>query len=160
MVQRKPQRRIHLCRSVHAAGRNPDLFLYRALAFGLAAGTQFAFAAALLRELAGLSRFRPCGLALRAEMGAASRHDDAADDRAAAITFLAVVLVGAMFLLKLAAAAVEIHVIRNGGAAQANRLAQNVLHRAMQPAQFVVLQPRANFFRMDLRAPQTFIGVD
>ena len=145
---------------VHSAGRDSDLFLYGALAFCFAAGAQGTFAAALLCDLAWLSPFRWRGLALRAEMAAAPCHDDASNDRAAARTLFAVVLVGAMFLLKFSAPAIQIHVIRNGRTAQPNRLAQNVLHGAMQPAQFVVFQPGANFFRMDFRAPQTFIRIN
>jgi len=60
-------------------------------------------------------------------MAAASGNDDAANHRRAASTLLAVALIGAMLLLKFSAITIQIHVIGNGGAAQADRLAQNVL---------------------------------
>lgn len=71
-------------------------------------------------------------------MAAAARHDDAANDGAAAKTFLAVVLVGAMFLLELSPSPVQIHIIGNGGSAQPDRFAQNALHRATQSPELVV----------------------
>ena len=81
-------------------------------------------------DLAG-ARTSRSRLAARAKMAAASRHDDAANDRAAAKTFFAVVLVGAMLLLEFAAAAVQIHIIGNRRTAQPDRFAQNALHGAM-----------------------------
>ena len=120
----------------HFARRDFDLFLYRAERRNGPLDARLRFAG---------SRTSGSRLAARAKMAAASRHDDSSNDRAAAKTFFAVVLVGAMFLLKLAAASIEIHVIGNRGTAQPYGFAQNALHGAMQPPQFVVFQPCAAF---------------
>ena len=133
-----------------------DLFLY-------GASSCLRRNAAALRAPRGLpssALLRRRRLALRAKMAAASRHDDAANDRAAAKTFFAVVLVGAM--------PAEIRRGRHPrphnrkSKSHASRIASRkmLLHGAMQPPNSSCVQASRQVSRMNFRAPQTFIGIN
>jgi hypothetical protein len=86
----------------------------------------------LLPQLACARR----ALALRAKMAASSRHNNPANLRSAARTFLSFSLVNAMAQLKFAVLSFRIHIIRNRRSAQPYRFMENVLHSAVQLCNF------------------------
>ena len=53
-----------------------------------------------------------------------------------------------------------IEIIGNGRTAKANRFAQDVLDRAVEARGLLFCEPRAEPRRMNLRAPETLVGIN
>jgi hypothetical protein len=94
------------------------------------------------------------------EIAAAASDDDAANGRPAAKAFFTFAVVDAMLQLKLALLARRIDVIGDRGAARADCFVQNVLHGAIELAQFPGCKVRSSAARMDFRAEEGLVRVD
>lgn len=93
-------------------------------------------------------------------MAAAAGYDGAADFGSAAETFFAGALVDAVAKLKLATLAQGIHVIGNGGAAQADGFEQHGADGSMEIAKLGRLERRRQSHGIDSRSPEAFVGID
>jgi hypothetical protein len=93
-------------------------------------------------------------------MGAAASYDCAADCCAAAEAFFAVALVNTVAELEGSALAIGVHVIGNGGAAQADRFKQHGADGSVEIAKLGGLERGSQSSGMNAGSPQAFVRVD
>lgn len=99
-------------------------------------------------------------LAMRAEVGAAASDENPANRGSADQAGLAGAEIDLVLQLKEAFLPGSVHIVRNGRAAESDRLPQYGLDGAAQNRQFLGFEPARLAQRADAGMKETFIGVD
>src|SRR5258708_5191279 len=97
---------------------------------------------------------------MRAVHRGAAAHSQLLEQSFANRALLAGAAVHLVLELKEATDAVSINVIRNGRAAELNRMCEHLLQRGMQPVELIPREPACGATRTDARAEKGFVRID